>query len=661
MLNEQSYVSASFVLKDVDSSGYEALMDYGQRFRAGSDMSGIRKPSTSAVPQTKKYNGLTYQFDGWYTDANCTNKTDFSGTIDTNMTFYGRYVPTNARYRVEYYYDGVIDASLTETGGPADIGSQISGYTDKKKTGFNLSEVTPSVLTISEDESANVIRVYYTKRLVSYKVCYYLNGTTEQIAPPVTGNVKFGELATGKLKEIEGYTPVSDADTQNAVVEAAGTEIIFYYYKNTVLTAGSAEYTYDGTEKSVTGYTADNAAVFENITAGAKGTGAGTYKSTFSDGAVGTVDVSGRFIVSDTVSGNLVIAPRAVTVSANPVGKSYGAEDPELTVVISGAVPGEEGQIQYTIERDPGDDVGTYPIRVTGESEQGNYIVTYDDSEFTVTKSGELAVNAAGYEGVYDGQAHSVTAAATVPDGTTLSYSTDGGNTWSTTAPSITNVGDITVIVRAENDKYEPAEMTVVLKITPKPVTITVNDAVKTYGDEDPELTAEVSGLIGDDTIAYELSRETGSGDDGGENVGTYSINVQADEQQGNYIVTTVSGTMTITAATLDIPAVTDSGMYDGNPVTGGLPEGEAPESATVTYSVDGGETWTDEIPERTDAGTTEYLIKVEDPNFETAYISGIIKQEEHHLHVRRRIERIRRRSTDQHRSCGKRRWFCRG
>ena len=41
-----------------------------------------------------------------------------------------------------------------------------------------------------------------------------------------------------------------------------------------------------------------------------------------------------------------------------------------------------------------------------------------------------------GYSGVYDGASHSASATPSVTEGTKIEYSTDGGQTWSETAPS---------------------------------------------------------------------------------------------------------------------------------------------------------------------------------------------------------------------------------
>jgi hypothetical protein len=74
------------------------------------------------------------------------------------------------------------------------------------------------------------------------------------------------------------------------------------------------------------------------------------------------------------------------------------------------------------------------------------------------------------------------------------------------------------------------------LKITPAAVTVTANYISKIEGEADPELTATVVGLFGDDTIEYTLNREPG------EIPGEYEIEATGEELQGNYRVNYVAG-----------------------------------------------------------------------------------------------------------------------
>ena len=496
ILNEKNNFSVNFAVQ-YPGGGLEGLTDYAQRVKEGTAFSAVRQPTASVVPQTMKRNNITYQFDGWYTDSGFTQPADFSGNVTANTTFYARYVATDAFYKVEYYYDGVLDASLTDRLGPVVFGTTISTYTNKPKTGFNFSEISPVRLTVGQDENANVMRVYYTKRLVNYKVGYYLNGTDEQIAPSVTKSARYGEIGTGNLLAIEGYTPVSSEKTKSQTIESSGTEIRFEYYKNTTLTTNSGTFTYDAAEHSVSGFlSSEPQADFSAYSATVTKKDAGTYPVSFERDMNGRVDATGRYIVTDITEGTLVIERAAVTVKAADAGKTYGAQDPELSAQITGLPEADKDVLTYEITRDPGENVGSYTIHVSGNAQQGNYDVSYEDGVFAITPSDSLALSVTGYEGVYDGASHSLIASANIAEGTTLSYSVDGGTTFSGELPSIKDAGEQTVLVRAENANFETVTAEAVLKVTPRPVTISADPQSKIYGHSDPAFTASVSGLI---------------------------------------------------------------------------------------------------------------------------------------------------------------------
>ena len=616
VLNEVEYAGINFMVDSPDTAGYEAVVESVQRFKIGTSQSRIQRPSASDVPATKEYNGITYEFDGWYLDEACTQRADFAGTIDGNMTFYGRYAATEARYRIEYYYDGVRDDSRTDTFGPVAIGTEVSGFTAKPKNGFTLNGAEPESFTVKADESQNVMRVYYTKRLISYRVGYYLNNSNTEIASAVTGTVRYGETATGYVKDIEGYTPVSSETSASAVIETAGQEIRFYYYKNAELTAaGNDSLVYNGQTQTVSGFSATDGAEFEGISASASAKDAGTYTVAFSEGALGSIDKSGTYKVTALHEGSMVISRAKASVSANDAGKVFGAADPELAATVSGVFEGDA--LAYEVSREEGENAGTYAITASGDAVQGNYDVTYAPATFTITKSGSLEVFVNGYSGTYDGASHAASATANVTEGISIEFSTDGGATWSSEAPAITDIGTVSFKARATGGNYEPSVKDGTLAVTPADVTIAANNAGKVFGTEDPELTAEVTGLIGDDSVSYTLSR--GAGEDAGE----YGIFVIASAVQGNYMVSVTPAAFTISKADLELSDVTVEGKYNGSAWSGASSQ-ELPEGVALSYSLDGA-VWTADAPSLTDAGSLTYSIRAENKNYNTAYAGGSI------------------------------------
>ena len=103
-----------------------------------------------------------------------------------------------------------------------------------------------------------------------------------------------------------------------------------------------------------------------------------------------------------------------------------------------------------------------------------------------------------------------------------------------------TNAGEATVTVTAISGSQYVGSASKIFTIANAPVTVTVNDASKFKGDDDPVFSATVSGLFGSDNLDYTLSRAVG------EDVGEYKITVQLVGSNPNYKVTVTEGTFTI-------------------------------------------------------------------------------------------------------------------
>ena len=100
-----------------------------------------------------------------------------TGTMTVeSIDVYYYYKLKNYDYTVEYYYDNVIDNEKTDTLSET-YGKQITEYTDKVITGYKFDKTENLPLTISDNTSNNVIKVYYVKRTdLSYTVNYLERG-----------------------------------------------------------------------------------------------------------------------------------------------------------------------------------------------------------------------------------------------------------------------------------------------------------------------------------------------------------------------------------------------------------------------------------------------------------------------------------------------------
>lgn len=174
--------------------------------------------------------------------------------------------------------------------------------------------------------------------------------------------------------------------------------------------------------------------------------------------------------------------------------------------------------------------VTTYTFEVTDESYAyeitANFHSRTDISKATVSPAEDIFT--------YTGEAIKPDVTVTLASGETLTLPTDYTVEYSNNI----NVGAGSIDITGKGKYIGKANGS--FNITQKEVTVTADDKTKTYGEEDPELTATVDGTIGKDQVSYTISREEG------EDVGEYIITPTGEESQGNYLVTFVEGKLTI-------------------------------------------------------------------------------------------------------------------
>ncbi len=338
------------------------------------------------------------------------------------------------------------------------------------------------------------------------------------------------------------------------------------------------------------------------------------------------VVIKGKGNYTGTVTRTYKITPKSVTVTADNKSKVFGEKDPEWTATVDGTLGNDT--VDYTLTREAGEAAGKYEITVKGDKLQGNYTVTYVAGTLTITKAETMTLTpeltGKDAEKEYDSKPLSGGATASVTKGTKITYSTDGGKTWSETLPSITNVGTLNVTAKAENKNYKDVTVDYTLKVTRKAVTVTADNKSKVFGEKDPELTATVTGTIGKDTVEYTLSRKAG------EDVGTYTITPSGKAEQTNYKVTYATGTLTITKAetmtlTPELTGKDAEKEYDSKPLSGGA-TASVTKGTKITYSTDGGKTWSETLPSITNVGTLNVTAKAENKNYKDVTVDYTLK-----------------------------------
>ena len=436
-----------------------------------------------------------------------------------------------------------------------------------------------------------------------YVVRYYWNNyTSVQPHEEKKLTARVGTEVTEEPAAIEGYTPVS-VDSRKLTISADQSKnvIEFYYYKNVELTANSKIYTYDGTEKQANGFTIEGenkdqddqtiTADLSAIAVGAKGIDAGEYPANFAENTVGTVDKTGRYIVTAAKSGKLVINPvtgQLITITANSDKKTYDgtpltnngftftegvlADGDVLTAVVEGSATnvGDEGKNvvkSYAVKRGETDVTKNYTF---GNSIDGK--LTINPRPVTLTSEGGSKE--------YDGTPLTKPDVAVTGDGFVA-----GEVTGITATGSVTFVddGDVTnTITFTEGANYKESNYTITknegkLSITKRTdiIVITTPTRSRAYnGKKLLDYQCTYTGTIADGDELIMTFPE----DDGLINAGSkpnqyerYRVERKSDGRNvtNNYTFgEPIIGTLTVTPVAIELTAASDSKPYDGTPLT---------------------------------------------------------------------------------------------
>lgn len=129
-----------------------------------------------------------------------------------------------------------------------------------------------------------------------------------------------------------------------------------------------------------------------------------------------------------------------------------------------------------------------------------------------VFAEGEVEIDS--YTGIYDGKSHSFS--VKVPNNTTVEFSVDGKKVEK--QPEFTIAGIYTVSYSVAKSGFTAVTGTVQVVIERKDVTVKADGCAILYGEEEPALTYQVEGLIGEDKLKGALTRDPGT------DVGSYDI-----------------------------------------------------------------------------------------------------------------------------------------
>lgn len=224
-----------------------------------------------------------------------------------------------------------------------------------------------------------------------------------------------------------------------------------------------------------------------------------------------------------------------------------------------------------------------------------------------------------GYSGKYDGKEHSVDASA-LPEGAVVEYkAADSG--WTSVAPSIKDTGSVTVDYRVTIDGAA-VDGKVTLEVKPRAITVAAQDASKTYGEDDPKFTYDVTSgelVEGESLQGIEIERE----DDDNVRDGGYALHLtQPEGANSNYKITFKDGTFTIDKRELSVTwDTTTEFTYDGEKHCPQAKLHNVIEGDDVSAYVDGAKvkagTYTAKITELTGDDAGNYKLPAEGLTYE--------------------------------------------
>ena len=370
-------------------------------------------------------------------------------------------------------------------------------------------------------------------------------------------------------------------------------------------------------------------------------TNAGTYNITEATirSAI-TLPEDPNFTVTLNVRpGLLVIKPAELTVTTGSATKPYdGTALTKDQASVSGLVNGETAEVKATGSQTVvGSSKNTYSI-TWGTANANNYVITTENFGTLEVTTGSVVITVTGNKAEleYNGKPQNVTGYKL--SSTSAGYDESKVVFTGSAVVEKTDAGTYPMGLKAADFSYSDTNVNATfnvtdgeLKITPKAVKVTAEDKTRPYNTENPELTVKVEGTIESDTVAYSAPTTEAVKTSP---TGTYDIVVNGTKNQGNYEVTFVNGTLTVTKST-DIDVVPEPGdedekmdagsknitvVYDGKPHT---VRGKATVAgAKIEYSTDGSP-WSESAPVRTDAGSVSFSIRASADNYETVVKSG--------------------------------------
>ena len=483
----------------------------------------------TAASDSKTYDGLALTNNGYtYTEGVLLTGDVLTATVEGTITHFGTAANTVTGWQVmrgttdvtgNYTFGNPVAGTLSITKRTVTLTSATASKT------YDGTALTNSNVTVGGDGFANGEGATY-------------NVTGSQLNAGTSANTFTYTLNSGTQANDYNISTTNGTLTVNPVTA----EVVV------LIVGNSHSDVYDATTHTISGYEitaiSNSHYTVDMISKPAQNSPSATASRTDVGTTVMTLSESQFLNISDNFTNvSFVVSPGAqtithasVTVTADNKVKVLGEPDPILTATVTGLQGTDNvSVINYSLNREPGNVLGTYAITPTGAVEQGNYTVTYVPGTLTIIEPTKTVTIASGtHSWTYDGDEHSWPEYTVTCDGVTLTH-IDGDATQFlmptgdvlhiTNAPSLTDAGS-TVNTFAYN--FTPTTSIYTYEVTPTYGNISVSkkslnitgEFSKVYDGTPLVITYDQlnynNGLVGDDALTAGTITTDGYG------VGTY-------------------------------------------------------------------------------------------------------------------------------------------
>lgn len=306
-------------------------------------------------------------------------------------------------------------------------------------------------------------------------------------------------------------------------------------------------------------------------------------------------------------TGFLSITPAPLFVTTEDRSRRYGAVNPGFASAITGARNGDVFTASsHSTTATPSTPVGTAEIvaNVTGNG-LSNYELKPDHGTLTITPA-PLSITAADHTRVY-GEPNPAFGGTHSGQQNNETFTVTG----TSDATVLTAVGSAAIVPQVSGltiDNYTVTPHNGTLKIAPRLLTVTADSVSRAYGVPNPSFEGTTSGLVNGDTVNVSYSSTATERSPIGSSAIVPQVSGTA-SVLGNYDVSNVNGTLTITAVPLTVNVDHAARSYwDPQPVFGGAIDGVVSgDNITVSYSSIAGST--------SEAGTYPIVASLADPD----------------------------------------------